>query len=83
MRTWIEGYTEKEMGTVPSEVEKAKVRQMESQRPLDEAEKVIGGFRVLLDRVNKDWKKPTFTSGVGEYRFTTAPSSVTISKAIS
>ena len=36
----------------------AQARQMESQRPLDEVEKVIGGFRVLLNRVNKDWKKP-------------------------
>ena len=82
LRTWIEGYTEKEKGTVPSEVEKAKARRMESQRSLDKAEKAIEVLGGLLDQVNKDWKKlnnrvldhvlcaPAIALGVGEHRFT-------------
>ena len=56
LRTWIECYTEKDTGTVPSEVEKAEAPRMESQRSPDKAEKAIEVFQVLLDRVNKDWK---------------------------
>jgi hypothetical protein len=71
-----------ERGTNSVDAEKAKAARVETQRLLDEAENAMEALGVLLDRVNKDWKKlnnrvlghvlcsPAISLGVGEHRFT-------------
>jgi len=58
------------------------VARIETQGLLDEAEKAMEALKVLLDQINKDWKKlgdhivghilrsPALALGVGEHRFT-------------
>jgi hypothetical protein len=78
----IEGFEEREKGTDAADVEEAKADRIETQRLLDKAEKAMKVLAVLLDRVNKEWRKlddrvlghilrsPAITLGVGEHRFT-------------
>jgi hypothetical protein len=83
-RKQIEGFVEKEKekGTNTVNIEKAKVARIETQRLLDKTEDAIEALTILLDHVNKDWKKlnnrilghivrsPAISLGVGEHRFT-------------
>ncbi len=78
----IEGFEERENGTNPVDVEKAKAYRIETQRLLDKAEKAMEALAVLLNQVNKDWKtlndrvlghilcSPAIALGVSEHRFT-------------
>ncbi|KAH8114185.1 hypothetical protein DFH11DRAFT_1856007 [Phellopilus nigrolimitatus] len=81
-RKQIEGFEQREKGTEAVDVEKAKAARIKTQGLLDEAEEAMGALGTLLDRVNKDWKKPhnrtighilrspPISLGVGEQRFT-------------
>ncbi|KAG8884848.1 hypothetical protein FRB97_003054, partial [Tulasnella sp. 331] len=78
----IEGFEERGKGINAADVERAKAARMETQGLLDKAEKAMEALGILLDQVNKDWKKlskrilghilrsPPIRLGVGEQRFT-------------
>jgi hypothetical protein len=85
VRRWREQIEElevRENGIDAADVEMAKAARIETRMLLDKAEKAIEALGVLLDRVNKDWKKldnrvlghilrsPAINLGVGEHRFT-------------
>ncbi|KAI1787375.1 hypothetical protein LXA43DRAFT_1098305 [Ganoderma leucocontextum] len=81
-RNQIQEFEEREQGTNAVDVKKAKAYRIETQGLLDKAEKAIEALGVLLDQVNKGWKKldnrvlgqilrsPAIALGVGEHRFT-------------
>jgi hypothetical protein len=81
-RELIEEFEKMERGTNTVDVEKATAARIETQGMLDKAERAIEALRVLLYRVNKDWKKlnnrvlghilysPAINLGVGEHSFT-------------
>ena len=81
-REVVEELTEKEKGTDPADVEKAKADRIFGESGLDDAENAIETLRPLLERISKDWKKPNnrvlghilrspaTALGVGNSRFT-------------
>ena len=81
-RTQIEGFQKRENGTDAVDVEEAKAARIETQGLLDKVGKTMEALGVLLNQVNKDWKKldnrvlghvlrsPAITLGVDEHRFT-------------
>ena len=81
-RKRIKGFEEREKGANAADVGKAEAARIKTQGLLDEAENAMEALGALLDRVNKDWKKPNnrvlghilcspaISLGVGEQRFT-------------
>ena len=81
-RRQIKGFEEREKGINAADVEKAKEARMETQGLLDKADNAMEALGILLNQVNKDWKKlgnrvlghilrsPPISLGVGEQRFT-------------
>ena len=81
-RNRIEWFMEREKGTNTVDVEKAKAARVETRGLLDKAESAMEALGVLLNRVNKDWKKldnrvlghvlcsPAIGLGIGEHHFT-------------
>ncbi|KAG7451734.1 uncharacterized protein BT62DRAFT_1030868 [Guyanagaster necrorhizus] len=78
----IEQFKEREKGTNAVDIENAKVAQIKTQRLLEEEEEAVKALEVLLNQVNKDWKRlkhcifghilcsPAISLGVGEQHFT-------------
>jgi hypothetical protein len=81
-RKQIEAFHEREKGTNAVDVGKAKAARIKTQRLLEKAEKAMEALVVLLNQINKGWKKlddrvlghilrsPAITLGVGEHGFT-------------
>ncbi|KAF9649940.1 hypothetical protein BDM02DRAFT_3128052 [Thelephora ganbajun] len=81
-RRQIVWFVERQKGTNTINAEEVEAARIETQRLLSKAENMVEALGVLLDQVNKDWKKPNnrvlghvlrspaISLGVGEHRFT-------------